>query len=50
MILIILISIPILNVDTWFDYVTTYEKSVVELEFLAQKGSDIFDYHSPFMI
>ena len=35
MILLILISIPLLNGRTWFDEVTSYEKSGEEISFMA---------------
>lgn len=38
MILLILISIPLLNGRTWFDEVTSYEKSGEELSLMAEKG------------
>jgi len=50
MILLILISIPVLNVDTWFDHTTIYEKSVKELEFFSKQGSTIFDAYAPVLI
>lgn len=43
MILLVLISIPLLNGDTWYDNVTSYEKSLDELTFFKSKGSHMFD-------
>ena len=43
MILLILISIPLLNGDTWYDNVTSYEKGLDELVYFKSKGSAMFD-------
>lgn len=50
MILLILISIPLLNSDTWFDNVTSYEKSVKQLSFLAGRSPLEFDATIPTFI
>lgn len=43
MILLILISIPLLNGNTWYDNVTSYEKGLDELTYFKGKGSEMFD-------
>lgn len=48
MILLILISIPILNGDTWFDNITSYEKGIEELSFFA--NTDYFDIEAAIYI
>lgn len=48
MILLILISIPILNGDTWFDNVTSYEKGIEELSFFA--GTNVYDVEANIFI
>ena len=44
MILLTLICIPLLNGDTWFDNVTSYEKGIEELSFFAK--TPYFDYEA----
>jgi len=43
LVLLILISIPLLDGDTWFDNVTSYEKCLSELNFFADYDSVQFD-------
>lgn len=40
MILLIMISIPLLNSDTWFDNTTSYETSPYELSFFIGRNSN----------
>ena len=48
MILLILISIPLLNGRTWFDEVTSYEKSGEEIGFMAEEGQ--YDNYDTYFI
>lgn len=43
MILLMIISIPLLSVDTWFENVHVRGQSVREIEFFMGKGGEQFD-------
>ena len=43
MVLIILISIPIFNVHTWEDKITSYDRAIYQLEYFASISSEQYD-------
>lgn len=43
MILLILISIPLLNISTYEDKITSYDKAIEQLEFFASVSTTQYD-------
>lgn len=50
MILLIMISIPLLNCDTWYDNVTSYETGTFQLAYFAGNNASEFDAIFPVFI